>query len=54
MLEVLLAFAALFSLIFLRVPVAIAMLVVGWAGFAMKVGVDPGSQWSVRLPTTPG
>jgi tripartite ATP-independent transporter DctM subunit len=41
MLEVLLAFAALFLLIFLRFPVAIAMLIVGWAGFAMKVGVDP-------------
>jgi tripartite ATP-independent transporter DctM subunit len=39
--EVLLAFAALFSLIFLRVPIAIAMLIVGFTGFSMQVGVMP-------------
>jgi tripartite ATP-independent transporter DctM subunit len=39
--EALLGFAALLALIFLRVPVAIAMLVVGIAGFGLVVGWKP-------------
>lgn len=35
MLESVLAFAALFALVFLRVPIAFAMIIVGTAGFAM-------------------
>ena len=36
-----LAFGALFLLILLRVPLGIAMMIVGATGFAAKVGVAP-------------
>ena len=41
MTEALYGFAALFALIFLRVPIAIATIVVGFVGFAAKVGTAP-------------
>lgn len=37
----LLGFLALFAMIFLRVPVGIAMALVGFGGFAAVVGIDP-------------
>jgi tripartite ATP-independent transporter DctM subunit len=41
---VLLAFSILLALIFLRVPIAFAMLIVGGGGFAFLRGVDPALQ----------
>ncbi|MGE4086307.1 MAG: TRAP transporter large permease [Vicinamibacterales bacterium] len=41
MIEALYGFAALFALIFLRVPIAVATLIVGGVGFAAKVGTAP-------------
>lgn len=41
MIAVLIAFAVLFALIFARVPIAFAMLVVGVGGFVYLRGIDP-------------